>query len=208
MKFRISNASGINWNASLIVSLLAITTVVLVGLSAVPGLVSAAFTPNQDTNTSAALEDMLPKHDEMAAVYRDRFVGRSPFFVPPRPPGRPRARPTPQPRGGPAPGPAAPPPGAGPAAPAPGAKPTSLLGSSVYFRDSGNWVEVGAEENGVKVLGIVDTWTVSLGHRGGEYDVSIWGEREDEFFTKRYEGTLKSSGFVAGGGMASRGTPP
>ena len=114
MKFPKGNPTGINWNASLIVSLLAIAAVVLVALSAVPGLVSAALTPGENTNTSEALDSLLPKHDELAATYRDRFVGRSPFFVPPRPPERPRPRPKPKPREDPPPVEEAPKPVAGP----------------------------------------------------------------------------------------------
>ena len=209
MKFNTGTSSAINWNASLIVSLVAIGAVALVALSAVPGLISAAFKPAEDSNTSAALEALLPKHDELASTYRDRFVGRSPFFVPPRPPERPRPRPKPKPpEQAPTPVKETPKPVAGPPSTYQGPKPTSLLGSSVYFRDSSTWIEVGSEVNGVKVLNVVDAWTVSLGHRGGEYDVSIWGEREDEFFTQKYEGTLKSSGFVAGGSTPPRGLKP
>lgn len=199
MSNRTGGPTAVNWNAPLIVSLVAIGAVALVAVSAVPGLISAAFTPTQDANTSAALEALLPEHEQLAAMSRDRFVGRSPFFVPSRPPERPRPRPKPKPREeAPAPVVETPKPVVGPPSTYQGPKPTSMLGSSVYFRDSSTWINVGAEENGVKVLGIVDAWTVSLGHRGGEYNVSIWGDREDEFFTSRYEGTLKSSGFVAG----------
>ena len=208
MNNRVGGTAGINWNAPLIVSLVAIGAVALVVVSAVPGLISAAFTPAQDANTSAALEALLPEHEVLAATSRDRFVGRSPFFVPSRPPERPRPRPKPKPREeAPPPVVETPKPVSGPPSSYQGPKPTSLLGSSVYFRDSSTWINVGAEENGVTVLGIIDAWTVSLGHRGGEYAVSIWGDREDEFFTQKYEGTLKSSGFVAGSSAPASARP-
>lgn len=208
MNFRLTTPAGVQWNGALIVSLVAILAVGAVGLASMPGIFSAMATQSPETDASEALDKLLPMHEEVASLNKDRFTGRSPFFVPRRPPERPRERPRTTPKTNtPPPPPREPAPAPGPPATYQGPKPTSLLGSAVYFRDFDDWVEVGTEESGVKVLEVVDSWHVSLGHRGGEYLVSIWGEPEDDFFKTAFEGKIRSKGFIPRESTASRPNP-
>lgn len=195
MKFKMPSPGDTRFNGPFIVCILAICVTAVMAIAAMPGVVSAFFSPPPETNTNTVLDELLENHEVFATVGRDRFVGRSPFFVPKRPPSRPRARPVVrEPVSTPEPVEPSPPPG--PPASYQGPKPTSLLGAAVFFRTSDEWILVGEEKNGVSVMDIKDPWTVVLGHKGGEYEVPLWGERKAEFFTTEYDGSVRSSGIV------------
>ena len=188
---------SIEWTGPLLVSAVAIVATIGVAVAAIPSVFSAATSPVAEERSDAFLAELLVAHTETAQSSRDRFIGRSPFFVPRRPPTRPVARP---PAREPEPSEeheTEPQPPSGPPSTYQGPKPTSLLGKAVFFRSKKAWISVGEEEVGVSVVSIKDPWTVVLGHSGGEYDVSLWGDRNDEFFTVPYDGGVRSSGFVS-----------
>lgn len=210
MKSTTDVAQGHRWNGPLIVSVLAIVAAVVVALSAVPGVVSAVFSPWPDENTGRVLEELLVAHAETAANGQNRFLGRSPFFVPRRPPTRPAPAPPPRPTDPIVDTEPAEAPIAGPPSTYQGPKPTSLLGASVFFRSKEIWITVGKESGGVTVVAIKDPWTVTLGHSGGEYDVGLWGDRQSGFFSTPFDGTVRSSGFVSQSTPSAKGSldPP
>ena len=195
MKLKMPNSDEQRWNGPFIVCILAIAITAVIAVSAIPGVASAVFSPAPNVDTSAVIDSLLKNHEEVAIAGKDRFLGRSPFFVPKRPPNKPRPRPVVrEPERDPEPVRETTPPG--PPSTYSGPKPTSLLGANVFFRTTDSWIEVGEEKNGVSVIKIKDPWTVTLGHKGGEYDVSLWGDREDSFFKERYDGSVRSSGIV------------
>lgn len=208
MKFKILNANESRWNGPFIICVIAVGITIVIAVSAIPGVASAIFSPSPNTKTASIIDDLLTEHETVAKVGRDRFIGRSPFFVPKRPPSRPRSRPvTSQPDREPEPPKDIPP--QGPPSSYTGPKPTSLLGANVFFRTSDTWIEVGEEKNGVTVIQVKDPWTVTLGHKGGEYDVSLWGDRVDTFFTIKYDGSSRSNGIVKRENMqSSQPSPP
>lgn len=204
------------WTGPLLISTVAIVATIGVAVAAIPSVFSAATSPDGEEHSDAFLADLLVAHTETAQSDRNRFLGRSPFFVPRRPPTRPVTQPParePVPLDEPE---TTPQPPAGPPATYQGPKPTSLLGEAVFFRSKEAWIFVGDEESGISVLAIKDPWTVVLGYSGGEYDVGLWGDRNDDFFTVPYDGGVRSSGFVSQPRLpsssrsahASRTTPP
>ena len=196
MKLKAAGKQKITWNGPLVVSAIALLAAVVITISTIPSIFSAAMSPLEGENADTVLDDLLLVHEVTAKTGYDRFLGRSPFFVPRRPPSRPIQAPPPRstPQETPPPVAVTPP---GPPATYQGPKPTSLLGQAVFFRSNEKWISVGSEDGGVSVISIKDPWTVVLGHSGGEYDVALWGDRKSEFFTVPYNGGARSNGFVS-----------
>ena len=112
----------------------------------------------------------------------ERFSGRSIFYVPkePRRPSRPAPPPPPRVETEPPPPPPPPPP---PKAPSKYAGPgiRGILGEEVFF-ESGKRIKSGESADGVDVLRINGPFSVRLGWRSGEYDVSLFAEEVPDFF--------------------------
>lgn len=173
---------GVHWTPRLAATL---ALVVLTGTLALSGALSvlmALFTFGGDADPAAALANSLKKHEQLAKVDRDRFDGRSAFFMPPAP-VRNIPKPPPPPKiEKPLPPPA-------PVIPAEygGKKPIAVLGPIVYFDNF--QIKVGEESNGIKVLSTNAPWSVKLAHDGGEYEVSLWDPKKDDFLNGKWSTT-------------------
>jgi len=124
---------------------------------------------------------------------QERFVGRSIFYIPkePRRPTRPAPPTPPRVETEPPPPPPPPPP---PSAPSKYAGPgiRGILGNEVFF-DNGSRIKVGDSGDGVNVLKINGPFSVRLGWRSGEYEVSLFAEQVPDFFgTAPFEGARAS----------------
>lgn len=125
---------------------------------------------------------------------QNRFSGRSIFYIPkePRRPTPPPPPPPPRVEREPAP---TPPPAPPPSAPAKYAGPgiRGILGNEVFF-ESGKRVKVGDSTDGVDVLRINSPFSIRLGWKRGEYEVSLFAEEIPDFFGKApYEGSRAST---------------
>ena len=170
---------GVHWTPRLAVAL---TLVVISGALAFKGAASLLFallTFGGDVDPSAALENSLKKHEQLAKVDRDRFDGRSAFFKPPEP-----VRNIPKPPPPPKVEKPLPPPE--PVIPAEygGKRPTSVLGSIVFFDNF--QIKVGEQENGIKVIATNAPWSVKLGYEGGEYDVPLWSQSKETILNGKW----------------------
>ena len=187
---------GIQWTPRLAVTLALVVIAGVVTLSGMFSLLLALLTFGGNVDPATTLENSLKKHEQLAKVDRDRFDGRSAFFMPPAP-----VRNIPKP---------APPPKIEKPLPPPapvisteylGDKPKSVLGPIVYFESF--QIKVGEESNGIKVLATNAPWSVKLGYKGGEYDVVLWTRYKEDFFnskwpTTRTPGIETSTGSGAG----------
>ena len=159
------------WSGPLVTSVLALAIAAAVLVAGVPTLIGAITSPSWDGQDEDIFASLEVAHHRQAKVSTQRFLGRSPFVVPSRPKTRPAApkprpeRPKPDPRPEPKPDP-------GPPATYTGPKPTGVVGPVVFF-GSNDQIRLGREKNGVRVLGILGPTEVSLGHKGGEYDVKF-----------------------------------
>jgi hypothetical protein len=170
---------GVHWTPRLLAGLALIMVAAAVAGVGVLSLLTTLLTFGSDVEPSSALKDSLQKHEQLAKLDRDRFDGRSAFFMPPAP-VRPVPKPPPPPKDVKPPEPPA------PIIPAEytGKKPIAVLGPTVYF-DSFQ-VKVGEESNGIKVIATNAPWSVKLGHEGGVYDVPIWPQKKEEFFSGKW----------------------
>jgi hypothetical protein len=187
---------------SLLTSLLALLVGLLVLLVYVPGLIGAAVKPAaRGEDPSDVVAQLMEDHDREFEQYRERFLGRSFFFTPPAPPRpapppRPVVKRDPPPRVDPQPvetGPPPPPPDyTGPSV-------IMVIGNEVWFKpmladENTMRVRVGEERNGLRVLEANPPWSVRLGHKGGEYDVSIFEKRGIEVLEGGGESTATPKG--------------
>ena len=214
MTIKISGPDGNRWNGPFLASVLALSIAICWVAVSIPSLISAATSVTPDDQSEKILDELIEDHNLAVAVNIDRFLGRSPFFVPKRPPNRPRPRaPRPEPERKPDTTPV----DTGPP-PAPlkyqGPQPTSIFGNQVYFRAKDEWVQVDQKSgDGVTVLDIIDFSNVKLGHRGGEYTVSTWVNQDSDIFGNAFDGTsIDSLKFDSSGSNTTQGqqsaTPP
>ncbi len=215
MSIKIPSPEGPRWNGPFLASILALSIAGCWIILSLPNLISAATSVAPDNQSEQILGDLVAEHNSAAAVNMDRFLGRSPFFVPKRPPNRPRPR-TPRPE--PERKPDTTPTDTGPP-PAPlkyqGPLPTSIFGNRVYFRTKNEWVQIDQKSgDGVTVLEILDFSNVKLAHRGGEYTVSTWKDQDSDIFGNAFDGTsidslkLDSTGRNTTAGKSAVNIPP
>lgn len=167
-----------------LVSVAALTITALVVLWQLPALLAAAFGPGPtDDDPRTMVTELVAMHDEDFEIYKDRFLGRSLFYLPPAPRRREpvvppppirEERPKPEPVVVEAPEPTAPAQYTGPS-------PMFAIGDVVTFKpvrasDSDLVVRVGEESQGVRVIAMDLPWSIRVGHRGGEYDVPLFKE--------------------------------
>ena len=181
-------------NASLITSMIAIVLVVIVLAGSAMSFVSALLSPGvNDDDPAEPITRLVQSHQERSEVYRDRFAGRSIFYTPRPWPSPPRPTPPPPPPPPPDDPPGGddpveiddtPPPPPPPPADYEGPPVLFVLGREVYFRtddEDSPMIRVALREqneaHGVAVLAIDSPRTVTLGHRGGEYEIALfsWG---------------------------------
>ena len=194
MSIKLPGPDGTRWNGPFLACILAVSVAAFWIVVSIPSLISAATSVAPDDQSEKILGELVADHNSAVALNIDRFLGRSPFFVPKRPPNRPRPR-TPRPE--PIKKPDSTPVDTGPP-PAPmkyqGPQPTSIFGNRVYFRTKNEWVQLNqGSGDGVTLLEIIDFSNVKLAHRGGEYTVSTWKEQESDIFGNAFDGTSMDS---------------
>lgn len=188
--------SGIRWSGPMVTAVVTIGIAVVVLLSQFPSILRAMVRPGAGEVEADLVESLLVRHTELSDLSVRRFEGRSAFFVP-RPPPPPRVEPPPPPPPPPPTAPPPPPPPPPPPAIYGGPKPRSLIGDIVFF-EAGSGVErvrVGEQYGAIRVLGVSPPWTVRVAWSGGEYDVPLWGDRNDAVF--------RSNPFAASSSMPS-----
>jgi len=173
---------GIQWTPRLAVILALVVIAGVVTLSGMFSLLLALLTFGGNVDPATTLENSLKKHEQLAKVDRDRFDGRSAFFMPPAP-----VRNIPKPAPPPKIEKPLPPPAPVISAEYRGEKPKSVLGPIVYFESF--QIKVGEENNGIKVLATNAPWSVKLGYEGGEYEVVLWTRSKEDFFTSKWPTT-------------------
>lgn len=192
--------SGIRWSGPMIAAVVTVAIAAMVLLAQFPSILRAAVRPGAGEVEADLVEGLLARHTELSDLSVRRFEGRSAFFVP-RPPPPPRVDLPPPP---PPPPPIAPPPPPPPPPPPSiygGPKPRSLIGDIVFF-EAGSGVErvrVGEQFGAIRVLGVTPPWTVRVAWSGGEYDVPLWGERNDAVFRSNPFATSSSMPSLEGG---------
>jgi hypothetical protein len=167
----------------------------VVTLSGMFSLLLALLTFGGNVDPATTLENSLKKHEQLAKVDRDRFDGRSAFFMPPAP-----VRNIPKPAPPPKIEKPLPPPAPVISAEYRGEKPKSVLGPIVYFENF--QIKVGEENNGIKVLATNAPWSVKLGYEGGEYEVVLWTRSKEDFFTNKWP-TTRTPGIETSTGSGS-----
>ncbi len=169
---------GVHWTPRLGATLALIAIAAMLTLHGISNLLVALFTFGASMDTDKVLESALQKHEQLAKIDRERFDGRSAFYLPPEP-----VRNIPKP---PPPKVEKPPPPPAPVIPTKygGKKPIAVIGEIVYF--GGLEIKVGEETEGIKVLATSAPWSVRLGYQGGEYDVSLWEKANESFFNKKW----------------------
>ncbi len=173
---------GIQWTPRLAVTLALVVIAGALTLSGAITLLLALLTFGGNIDPATTLENSLKKHEQLAKVDRDRFDGRSAFFMPPAP-----VRNIPKPAPPPKIEKPLPPPAPVISAEYRGEKPKSVLGPIVYFENF--QIKVGEENNGIKVLATNAPWSVKLGFEGGEYEVVLWTRSKEDFFTNKWPTT-------------------
>ncbi|MCE9619391.1 MAG: hypothetical protein K8R92_05745 [Planctomycetes bacterium] len=176
---------GVHWTPRLLAALALVAIAGGIAFAGVLNVLSALLVFGGDIDPASALQGSLQKHEQLAKLDRDRFDGRSAFFMP-TPPVRALPKPPPPKIEKPV----EPPP---PSIPAEytGKRPIAVLGPIVYF-DSFQ-IKTGEESNGIKVIATNAPWSVKLGHEGGEYDVAIWPTKKEEFFNGKWS-TARTAG--------------
>jgi hypothetical protein len=161
----------ISINTPLVLSLAFLALAAITLLVQLPPLVVALVTPRPGADpTHARLDEYLASHEDDLATYRDRFDGRSLFFMPSAPRDEEPPPPQPQPDDEPKEAPPPPPP------PRSYEGPSVLfvLGDEVWFHD-GVRARVGEEgSNGVTVISSDPPWEVKLRFRGGEFKIELF----------------------------------
>ena len=170
-----------------VASLLAASVVVILQL---PGIASALMVPSiSDDTTPESLKDSLAKHEQVTALNRERFIGRSIFFTPPAP--KIVVADKPPEDAGPPPEPVKPPP---PEIPMEYGGPDiiALLGDQVHVAGP-KMIKLGVadEELGLTVLEFVPPWSVKVrwlkkpgNYAEGEYVVEMFNSDYEEVFAK------------------------
>jgi len=209
---RSEGVSGVRWSGAAVVAVVAGGIALVVALAALGTVVGTLFRSGAESVQPDLVEPLLVRHDDLVDLSRRRFDGRSAFFLP-KPPPRPKAPPPPVREAPPPPPPPPPPRDPGPP-PAPanygGPRPRSLMGDVVFFEStSPDRLRVGEESAGVSVISVSPPWRVRLGWSGGEYDVDLWGDRGEGFFSSNPFGTSsESSSSLTGGSSLNPNVPP
>ncbi len=169
------------WSGPLGISAVSIALVAGVLLVKSWGFLSALVWPAAEDPSKTGIDGkLLAMHTEQIDRFRDRVDGRSPFHLPDAwPPEPPRLKPPTPP----------PPPDKtrddtgpkGPPAEYSGPTVAYIVGTRVFFEEMApstdspyhNWLEVGEERDGVKVLAVNAPWDLRLQHEGGEYDIKL-----------------------------------
>lgn len=170
------------YSAPLVTSLAALALLAVALFMTVPPLLAAVFGGGaRGVDPAKAIVALVEEHDRLMVDYQARFNGRSVFFRPPAP-----VRPTPTPPAVPVERPiVTPPQRQEPQGPPPppatyqGPPVIAVLGDRVLFRgagarDAGQWIAVGEEVNGLKVLESNAPRSVRVAHQRGEYDVPLF----------------------------------
>jgi hypothetical protein len=126
----------------------------------------------------ARLMEQRVRNDE---AYRNRFIGRSIFFPPPhRQPPVPPADSQPQKKIEVV--------QTGPPDHYTGPSPCAMLGNEVWFKPLPSShlplvLHIGEEKDGVKLLAANPPWSIKVGHQGGEYNVTLFNDRTEQFLS-------------------------
>lgn len=212
MAGRFELPSGQRWSGPAVVAVVASGIALVVALVAMGTVVGTLFRSGAESVQPDLVEPLLVRHDELVDVSRRRFDGRSAFFLP-KPPARPKP-PPPPPRDTPPPPPPPPPRDPGPPPPPAsygGPRPRSVMGDVVFFEStSPDRLRVGEEAAGVTVIATTPPWKVRLGWSGGEYDIDLWGDRGEGFFSSNpfADGSRSSSSSLTGGSSLNPNVPP
>lgn len=189
-------------NGPLVTSIAAVSLLAIMLLATVPSLLAAAFGGGvRGQDPSDRIASHVQKHDELMTTYMERFNGRSVFFRPPAPVVA--APPPPPPKEEPK---REEPPPVRPTGPAPppdkyqGPPVSIVLGDKVLFkgataRDSGLWISVGEEVNGLKVLETNAPKSVRVAYQRGEYDVPVF-DWDMSFFRDPSEARKPMEGLI------------
>ncbi|MBG83223.1 MAG: hypothetical protein CMJ40_01610 [Phycisphaerae bacterium] len=186
-------------------SLLAILMILIVLSAELPALVSstgtAVFSSVPEKNTTA---DLLEQHKVVMKTDRDRFNGRSFFFMPPSPP-RPKPK-VEKPKAAPPPPP--PPPKVDTTPPKPtypknytGPNLEAIVGPTAFFRPSSGKliiVNVGETEQDIEVLGTNPPRSIEVKYKGGgPYTVQLFEMTEPEFLNQEIDSSAAEKDIVA-----------
>ncbi len=173
--------------------LVGLVCAVVIGAFAVTGVSDLAVTilaPGVDPAMADRVSPEFRRHEQMAAVHKARFDGRSLFTTPLKPPSRPKPVPVVQ-----APTKVVTPPKpVGPPTRYEGPRPTGVMADLVFFV-GGKSVKVGETGEGVTVVRIMPPDEVQLKHKGGEYTVPLRERFDDAVLT-------------SGGGAGAHSLPP
>jgi hypothetical protein len=163
-------------------------------IGSVLGVIQSTTESRVEAQQANVIGRILEKNPIMERS-ESRFSGRSIFYVPkeprrPAPPDTPRVEPEEAPKPEPTPKPepvqSVPSKYAGPGI-------RGILGNEVFF-DSGKRIKVGESADGVDVLKINGPFSIRLGWKTGEYEVSLFAEEIPEFFgTAPYQGAAAST---------------
>ncbi|MBX3354722.1 MAG: hypothetical protein KF724_03375 [Phycisphaeraceae bacterium] len=179
MSPRVRLTSGVRWSGPVIVGLVTVVVIAGVSLAGVLRLAGAAAGPRVDSRETSAFDALLATHDETAKLHRERFEGRSLFFIPIRPADPTPPPPPPPPQRDERPPP--PPPEPAPPAEYTGPKVIACIGNMVFFADSMQ-LGKGEERSGVRVVSTNPPWSVTLHHLKKDYVVSILPDSNESFF--------------------------
>jgi hypothetical protein len=178
--------SRITLNGSLGASLAALIVGVVVVLTGLSAIVSAAFGPGVGKiQPQDEMNALVAQHNEKLQLWQDRLNGRSPFFKPPAPVVVQKVEPKPEPVriSEPVKDPGPPPRYEGP--------PIAFAYADVVYFNSMNQgdgkvtrVRVGEEQSGLRVISTSLPWTVKVGFKGGEYDVPLFNRSDQSAFVK------------------------
>ena len=177
-------------------SLIAILMILIVLAAELPALVSstgnAIFSSVPDTDSNKML---LDQHKQAMATDRDRFNGRSFFFMPPAPP-KPKPKVEEKPKTAPPPPP--PPPKVDRTPPKPtypknytGPNLEAIVGPTAFFRPSSGKliiVNVGETNQDIELLGTNPPRSIEVKYKkGGPYTVKLFEMAEPEFLNKEID---------------------
>jgi len=212
MAGRFDAPSGVRWSGHAVAAVVAGGIALVVAVVALGTVVGTLFRGGAESVQPDLVEPLLARHEDLVELSRRRFDGRSAFFLP-KPPPRPTPPPPPVREAPPPPPPPPPPRDPGPPPPPAnygGPRPRSVMGDTVFFESSSpDRLRVGEEAGGVAVISVSPPWQVRLGWSGGEYDLDLWGDRGDGFFSSNPFGEGGgSSSSLTGGSSLNPNTPP
>ncbi len=168
---------GINTSAAICLVVILVTAVAI--LLQFPKLWNAAWGSTSDDQTPAdTLARFVADHEEIHHQYQSRFDGRSVFHTPPPTPRQAAPRPRPV---DPGPEPEPEPIDTGPPSAYQGPSLVAIVGDEAWFkppRDGEKTLQipVGEEKGGVEVVSIHSIFSAKVRYRDGEYDISLFGE--------------------------------